>query len=148
MSGRYSTKRKSYEYRILNQRDNNIFLRKYAWHIRDKLDFAEMRKCISLIIGKHDFSSFRSTGTSNINPVREIFLAELSDLSEDGTAIFKFEADGFLKHMVRNIVGTIVDAGKGKITSGEFKDTLESGDRKRAGYKAPPQGLFLTMVKY
>ena len=61
---------------------------------------------------------------------------------------FLFEAEGFLKHMVRNIVGTVADAGLGKITSGDFEEILRSGDRKKAGIKAPPQGLFLTMVYY
>ncbi|MGD9158258.1 MAG: tRNA pseudouridine(38-40) synthase TruA [Desulfobacteraceae bacterium] len=145
---RYSAKSKSYEYRILNTRDIDIFSRRYAWHIREELDFKEMRKCLVLIIGKHDFSAFRSSGTSNINPVREILRAELSEIHEDGNAYFFFEAEGFLKHMVRNIVGTIADAGKGRITVSDFKNILESQDRERAGYKAPPHGLFLTMVKY
>ena len=145
---RYSAKSKSYEYRILNTKDIDIFLRRYVWHIKDDLDFPEMRKCLYCVVGRHDFTAFRSTGTSNINPVREIYRAELSDRKTDGTARFIFEAEGFLKHMVRNIVGTIVDAGRGKVTSSEFKEILESGDRKRAGYKAPSQGLFLTMVKY
>jgi tRNA pseudouridine38-40 synthase len=145
---RYSAKSKSYEYRILNAKDIDIFLSRHVWHIKDNLDFQEMRKCLSCVIGRHDFTAFRSAGTSNVNPVREIFRAELSDFYEDGTVRFVFEAEGFLKHMVRNLVGSIVDAGKGKITSREFQEILESKDRKRAGYKAPPQGLFLTMVKY
>lgn len=145
---RYSAKSKSYEYRILNTRDIDIFLSRYVWHIKDDLNFDEIRKCLSLLTGKHDFTAFRSSGTSNVNPVREIFRAELTETHEDGTVRFYFEAEGFLKHMVRNIVGTIVDAGKGKITSREFQEIIESKDRKRAGCKAPPQGLFLTMVKY
>ena len=145
---RYSAKSKSYEYRILNTKDIDIFLSRYVWHIKEGLNFPEMKKCLSCIIGRHDFTAFRSAGTGNVNPVREIFRAELTDIQEDGTARFFFEAEGFLKHMVRNIVGTIVDAGKGKITTSEFQEILESKDRKRAGYKAPPQGLFLTMVKY
>jgi len=145
---RYSARSKSYEYRILNTREIDIFSRRYAWHVREELNYSEMRKCLSFIIGKHDFSAFRSTGTSNVNPVREVFRAELSDPDELGRACFSFEAEGFLKHMVRNIVGTIVDAGKGKILSSDFLEILKSGDRKRAGYKAPPQGLFLTVVKY
>ena len=145
---RYSAKSKSYEYRILNRKDLDIFSSRYVWHIKDDLDFPEMRKCLSFITGRHDFRAFRSTGTSNINPVREMMRADLTDRSETGTALFVFEAEGFLKHMVRNIVGTIIDVGKGKITSDEFNLILESKDRKRAGFKAPPQGLFLTMVSY
>ncbi len=145
---RYSAKSKAYEYRILNCRENDIFKRMYTWHIRENLDFEVMRKCLALLTGVHDFRSFRSTGTSNVNPVREMFCAELSDLKEDGSAYFVFKAEGFLKHMVRNIVGTVVDAGKGRITYDDFAEILESCDRKRAGYKAPPQGLFLTKVNY
>ncbi len=145
---RYSAKSKSYEYRILNSRDIDIFSSRYVWHIKEDLNFQEMRKCLPFIIGKHDFTTFRSTGTSNVNPVREMLRAELSELNEAGTATFYFEAEGFLKHMVRNIVGTIIDVGKGRKTSHDFMEILESKDRKRAGLKAPPQGLFLTMVTY
>ncbi len=145
---RYSAKSKCYEYRMLNTKDIDIFSSRYVWHIKDNLDFQEMRKCLACIIGRHDFTAFRSAGTSNVNPVREMTRAELSERKESGTASFIFEAEGFLKHMVRNIVGTVVDAGKGRITSSEFKEILDSKDRKRAGLKAPPQGLFLTMVRY
>lgn len=145
---RYSAKNKSYEYRILNTRDRNIFLRKYTWHIRGNLDFSEMRKCLSLLIGRHDFASFRSSGSSNVDPVRKMFKAELSDIQDDGIALFVFEAEGFLKHMVRNIVGTVIDAGIGKISCMEFQKILNSRDRTKAGIKAPPQGLFLTRVNY
>ena len=145
---RYSAKSKSYEYRILNCKEVDIFKRRYTWHIWEDLDFEKMRKCLKLLEGVHDFSSFRSTGTSNVNPVREMFCAELSDRNAAGDVQFIFKAEGFLKHMVRNIVGTVVDAGKGKLTLDEFTHILESCDRKRAGYKAPPQGLFLTKVNY
>jgi tRNA pseudouridine38-40 synthase len=145
---RYSAKRKTYEYRILNANETEVFLRRYTWHLKETLDLIEMRKCLAMIIGVHDFSSFRSSGSSNINPVREMFRAELSERDQDGVIRFTFEASGFLRHMVRNLVGTIVDAGKGKITYAEFKEILEAHDRKRAGAKAPAQGLFLKMVEY
>ncbi len=145
---RYSAKRKIYEYRILNTRDADVFLRRYTWHIKEELDLLEMKKCLSMLIGIHDFSSFRATGSANINPVREMFRAELLEKDQDGTIRLTFEASGFLRHMVRNLVGTIVDAGKGKITDAEFKEILEALDRKRAGARAPAQGLFLKMVEY
>jgi tRNA pseudouridine38-40 synthase len=145
---RYSVKRKSYEYRILNTREADVFLRRYTWHIREALDLMEMRKCLSLIVGIYDFSSFRASGSANINPEREMFRAVLSDEDQDGIIRFIFEAKGFLRHMVRNLIGTIVDAGRGKITSIDFKDILEARDRKRAGVMAPAQGLFLKMVEY
>ena len=67
---RYSAKSKTYEYRILNRQEPNLLLRYHSWHIRKKLDLVVMRRCISLLIGKHDFSSFRSFGSGNMNPVR------------------------------------------------------------------------------
>ena len=67
---------------------------------------------------------------------------------EDGILSFLFEAEGFLRHMVRNIVGTVVEVGKDKIGLDEFKQIFQSKDRRNAGIKAPPQGLFLKMVKY
>ncbi len=145
---RYSAKRKTYEYRILNRPESDVFLRRFTWHIKESLDLAEMGKCLSILVGTHDFSSFRSSGSANVNPVREMFRAGLSERDQDGIIRLTFEASGFLRHMVRNLVGTIVDAGKGKITDAEFKKILDSHDRKRAGARAPAQGLFLKMVEY
>ena len=144
---RYSVKSKTYEYRIWNRKDANIFLRNYTWHIRDELDIEAMKKSLSMLIGRHDFSSFKSSGSGNIDPVREMIRAELHG-PEKGVLSFLVEADGFLRHMVRNIIGTVVDVGKGKINLDEFKEIFQSKERIKAGVKAPPQGLFLKMVKY
>ena len=145
---RYSAKRKSYEYRIWNMKERNIFLRDYTWHIEHDLNLKEMKKCLTMLVGKQDFSSFKSSGSGNINPVREMYRADLLDDNDEGIISFFFEAEGFLRHMVRNIAGTVIDAGLGRITSDDFKEILLSLDRKKAGIKAPPQGLFLTMVNY
>jgi tRNA pseudouridine38-40 synthase len=144
---RYSVKSKTYEYRILNRPEPDLFLRFYTWHVPFRLDLVKMKQCISMLRGKHDFSSFKSSGSGNMNPVREMMLAELQ-ASEQDLLRFVFEADGFLRHMVRNVVGTAVDVGQGKITVEAFEDTFRSRDRQMAGIKAPPQGLFLAMVKY
>ncbi|MGD2125048.1 MAG: tRNA pseudouridine(38-40) synthase TruA [Desulfobacteraceae bacterium] len=144
---RYSAKSKTYEYRILNRKEPDLFLRLYTWHVPMKLDTEEMEKCISALRGKHDFSSFKSTGSGNTNPVREMMRAELH-VPEEGVLRFVFEADGFLRHMVRNIVGTVVDAGRGRMDFGEFMELFKAKDRQMAGLKAPPHGLFLTMVQY
>jgi tRNA pseudouridine38-40 synthase len=144
---RYSAKSKTYEYRILNQAQPNIFLRLYTWHIREGLDLEEMGKCVSLLRGKHDFSAFRSSGSGNINPVRDMIRAELK-VHEKGTIHVVFEANGFLRHMVRNIVGTIVEVGQGRRDFDQFAEIFRSKDRRMAGIKAPPQGLFLTMARY
>ena len=144
---RYSAKRKTYEYRILNRRQPDIFRRRYLWHVSAPLDIGIMEKCVSLLIGTHDFSAFRSSSSGNTNPVREMHVATLKGQKE-GVLRFIFEADGFLRHMVRNIVGTAVEVGLGKRDLKEFQNILKSKDRKKAGMKAPPQGLFLTMVHY
>jgi tRNA pseudouridine38-40 synthase len=144
---RYSVKSKIYEYRVWNKKEKNVFLRHYTWHVREVCNIGNMRQCLALLVGKHDFSSFKSSGSDNKDPVREMFRADLSS-HEEGMIAFVFEADGFLRHMVRNIVGTVMDVGKGRMSINEFREMFYSLDRKRAGFKAPPQGLFLTMVNY
>jgi len=144
---RYSARRKSYEYRILNTVRPDIFQRGYVWHIRKKLDNDGMRRSLSLILGKHDFSAFRSSGSGNRNPVRTIYRAELIG-GDGGQVRILVEADGFLRHMVRNLVGTLVEVGLGKMTVEGFGAVLKSADRRMAGPKAPAHGLFLVKVNY
>lgn len=144
---RYNAKSKTYEYRILNREDPDVFRRNYLWHIRTRLDQDKMAGCLSLLKGTHDFSSFRSSGSGNLNPVRSVTRAELHG-PEDRLLRFVIEADGFLRHMVRNIVGTVVEVGLDRIPFSRFKGILESRDRRSAGIKAPPQGLFLMQVRY
>ena len=143
----YSAKSKTYEYRILNRKEPDVFLRSYAWHLERGLEIVAMHKCISTLCGKHDFSSFRSSGSGNRNPVRKMMRAELHGPHE-AMLCFVFEADGFLRHMVRNIVGTVVEVGQGKMGFDAFVEIFQSKDRRKAGLKAPPQGLFLIKVQY
>jgi len=146
-NSRYSAKSKIYEYRILNRKEPDIFLRSYTWHIADPLNVEKMAACLSLLLGKNDFSSFKSSGSSIINPVRDMMKADILG-PEDGLLTFSFEADGFMRHMVRNIMGTVVEAGRGKMDVEKFKKIFQSRDRRKAGLKAPAQGLFLKLVKY
>ena len=146
-NSRYNAISKIYEYRILNRREPDIFLRSYAWHIPTALNLEKMAKCLSLLLGRHDFSSFKSSGSAIVNPVRDMKRAYVIG-STDDLLHFSFEADGFMRHMVRNIIGTVVEVGRGKIDVDGFMDILHSRDRKKAGLKAPSQGLFLKMVKY
>lgn len=145
---RYSARGKSYEYRILNKKNPDIFLRHYIWHISLPLNVDEMDRCLSALIGTHDFSSFRSSGSENTNPIRTISRADIRGPDQDGIFRIVIEADGFLRHMVRNIVGTVVEAGLGKIDVDRFREILASKDRRNAGIKAPAQGLFLVKVLY
>jgi tRNA pseudouridine38-40 synthase len=144
---RRSSKSKVYEYHILNSRLRSPFHRAYAWHIPFKLDLKEMEKAVQCLIGIHDFSSFRSVGTPTRTAVREVIRAEWKR-GREGLVRFEIEANGFLKQMVRAIVGTLVEVGKGKTTSDEFREIIESKDRKKAGPTAPSHGLFLKEVKY
>jgi tRNA pseudouridine38-40 synthase len=106
-----------------------------------------MEKATQGLIGEHDFSSFRSVGSPTRTTIRRVIRAEWKKGS-DGLILFEIEANGFLKQMVRAIVGTLVEVGKGKIDDEEFRRILESKDRKKAGPTAPAHGLFLKEVKY
>ena len=144
---RKSPRSKIYEYRILNEPVRSPFQREYAWHLPHPLNWGEMKRASKKLIGQHDFSSFRSAGSSAKTSVRKVVRAEWKR-SRDGLIRFEIEANGFLKQMVRAIVGTLVEVGKGKISAAEFQQIIESKDRKKAGPTAPAHGLFLKEVKY
>jgi tRNA pseudouridine38-40 synthase len=144
---RKNPRSKVYEYRILNRDLRSAFHRGYAWHIPQRLDLRAMRKAARSLLGQHDFSAFQSTGSSTRTAVRKITRAEWKK-QPDGLLRFEIEATGFLKQMVRAIVGTLVDVGKGKVAVEEFRRILQSKDRRRAGPTAPAHGLFLREVKY
>ena len=144
---RYRAKSKVYEYRILNRKNPDIFRRNFLWHIRFPLNVETMSECLSVIKGTHDFSAFKSSGSANTDPVRTL-LNNCVESDKDGVLRIIVEGDGFLRHMVRNIVGTLVEAGTGRMDLKRFGEVLDSGDRQMAGTKAPSQGLFLVAVKY
>jgi tRNA pseudouridine38-40 synthase len=144
---RKQSKSKLYEYRILNRELRSAFHHGYAWHIPQRLNLRKMREATQCLIGEHDFSSFRSVGTPTRTAVRKVIRAEW-EKDRGEFLCFKIEATGFLKQMVRSIIGTLVEVGKGKMTVLEFRKILESKDRKKAGPTAPAHGLFLKEVKY
>ena len=144
---RYDVKSKTYSYRILNCHTSVAIGRQYVWFIRKKLDSHAMRSSIPHIIGIHDFKAFEGTGSPRSHTTRNVFNAKLEQKNTDYLYI-EIEANGFLRFMVRNIVGTLVDVGLGKITSDDFRQILISKDRNKAGATAPPHGLFLMHVKY
>jgi len=144
---RKHSKSKVYEYRILNRSLRSVFHRGYVWYIPQKLNLREMKKATQNLVGEHDFSSFRSVGTPTRTAVRRVIRAEWKR-GREGFIRFEIEANGFLKQMVRAIIGTLVEVGKGKINSVEFRKILESKDRRKAGPTAPAHGLFLKEVKY
>lgn len=144
---RKMAKRKVYEYRILNTPLPSVFHRGYVWHVPQPLDLEKVKRATPILIGKHDFSSFRSTGTPTKTAIREVYRAEWRRNSY-GLIRFEIEANGFLKQMVRAIVGTLVEVGRGKIAVEDFQKILDSKDRRQSGPTAPAHGLFLKEVKY
>ena len=144
---RYDAKSKIYHYWIINREIPPAIGRQYAWSIRKKLDTAAMRAAIQHIMGSQDFKSFEGTGSPRSHTTRTVMAADLVENME-GSVIFQIEADGFLRYMVRNIVGTLVDVGLGKLTHAEFRDILQSKNRSKASATAPARGLFLVAVNY
>jgi len=144
---RFSARAKTYRYRILNQPRRAAVGRQYAWHIFRPLDLDAMQSVRQAVIGRHDFKAFENTGSPRRYTVREVTQADWQR-QDDGHLTFDITADGFLKFMVRNIVGTLVAVGLGRLRPEEVAAIRDSGDRRRAGATAPPHGLFLLQVHY
>jgi tRNA pseudouridine38-40 synthase len=124
------------------------FLFRYAWHVESPLDLDAVREALSHVVGEHDFTSFRGQGCTARSPVRTIFRAEAEKHDLPGLWSIDVAGNGFLRHMVRNIVGTAVEAGKGKFPPDRVGQILHAKDRSAAGLNAPPHGLFLWRVGY
>jgi len=143
---RYSAKSKVYVYRIFNNPVRGALNRKCSWHLRAPLDLRAMTEAAKSLEGTHDFSSFCAAGGDAEDHVRTVTTASVE--VADGMVSFTIEANGFLRYMVRNIVGLLVDVGRGITTPTGFKEIMAAMDRTRAGITAPPQGLFLKEVRY
>jgi tRNA pseudouridine38-40 synthase len=145
---RYDAQSKVYDYRMLNRPIPVAIFRQYAWHIRKPLDLEAMRAAVLCLKGQHDFAAFKAAGSSQRHAVRRVIEVSLTGKDPNGYVIFSIEADGFLRHMVRNIIGTLVDVGLGETSPEDFERILILKDRKQAGITAPAHGLFLQHVKY
>jgi len=154
---RYSARGKCYVYLIANMRDVPVFIRGYTWRVKEPLDLEAMRTASAHLLGRHDFSPFRAAGCASRHPLRTIHEIGIEKLCEapflSGGLKGEFvritvEADAFLRHMVRTIVGTLVEVGKGNLRPGMLGDILERKERRFAGPTAPPQGLFLKKIFY
>ena len=147
---RYSAVSKIYHYYVLNSNQNNnyisIFLRNYVYCIYENIDLGEMKKASNYLQGEHDFTSFACSGSRIRNWKRRI--KNISIIKKGNIFCFHLEADAFLYKMVRTIVGTLLEVGKGKIDYLEMKKILEAKNRKIAGRTVPAKGLFLIKVKY
>lgn len=150
---RFSAIGKQYQYSVFTGRVHHPHLRLYSLHVTSPLDFSAMNRCLKLLEGTHDFSSFENSGSrdkkssSGRGAVRTIYeaaiLAHPPELFH-----FQFTGDGFLRNMIRNLVGTLLDAGRGTITPEEFAGILAAKDRTMAGPTAPAHGLRLNKVLY
>jgi tRNA pseudouridine38-40 synthase len=144
---RFDAIAKRYRYRILNQPVRSALERHRAWHLRASLDLAAMQAGSSRILGCHDFSAFEGAGSPRAHNVRRVSEA-ICRRGRSREICFEIEADGFLRYMVRNLVGTLVAVGRGQLTADDMAAILASRDRSRAAPTAPPQGLYLVGVQY
>lgn len=142
---------KRYRYVVYNCPQRDVFDRHHVWHVPQRLNVNAMRTALTHLVGRHDFAAFQASGAERKSTVRTV--RELSLIEQPGPAapagvrlIFEIEADGFLYNMVRNIVGTVVEVGRGFQPPDWVASVLASCDRKQAGPTAPPHGLFLVHV--
>ncbi|GIW87177.1 MAG: tRNA pseudouridine synthase A [Isosphaeraceae bacterium] len=137
---------KRYRYQLDNRPIARPFLRRYAWHIKHRLDEAAMHRAAQALLGRHDFRSFETEWPNRTSSVRTIFELAVTRSGDDLT--IEVEADGFLYNMVRAITGSLVLVGAGRRPEHWIADILAAEDRRAAGPTAPPQGLFLVYVVY
>jgi tRNA pseudouridine38-40 synthase len=143
----FDVKSKVYIYRICNRPVRPALERRYAWFIWTPLDLQKIEGALDLFRGTHDFTSFCSTHTDSRDHVRTILDIAVGK-DEKGIIQFSLEADGFLRYMARTIVGALVDIGRGRRSREDLAGILAAKDRRKAGFTAPPQGLFLKEVRY
>ena len=139
-------KRKLYRYTILNRNYPSALNYRRSWFIPHALDVVAMRRAAKYFVGKHDFTSFRAGNCNAKTPIRILNRVEI--FKEEGFLQLEFEGKGFLKHMVRNLVGTLVHVGRKNIPARQVKTILLARNRRIAGPTAPAQGLCLIRVSY
>ena len=142
---RYSAIGKTYRYLIYHSQYRSPIYKDISYQVKYDLDIEKMKKEAKFLLGEHDFCGFMSSGSSVLDTVRTI--SDISIKTEEDLIIIEITGNGFLYNMVRIIVGTLVDIGRGKIDE-SLEDIISSKDRKRAGHTAPAHGLFLKKVYY
>jgi len=167
---RFCTSTKTYRYRIWTGEVISPFEHRYAWHLRDALDVGAMSAAARLVEGRHDFAAFQATGSDVATTVRHILVSRISECGsriadcgfggdsavhdpsaispQSGLLVYEVTGDGFLRHMVRTLVGTLVEIGRGRQPVEWIGRLLLMGDRTLAGPTAPAAGLFLVRVEY
>ena len=161
---RFSAKTKTYRYQLRAGTVGDPFTRAYVWQLPERLDGSAMQTAAAALVGSHDFAAFQSVGTEVSSTVRTIVRSEIrgpersaslqeigsgaDPMGPEGLFIYEVTADGFLRHMVRAIVGTLVEIGRGWRSGDSIQQLIDGGTRAQAGATAPPHGLFLVRVDY
>jgi tRNA pseudouridine38-40 synthase len=161
---RYDARSKTYRYLVVTGDIVSPFAWRYAWHVKQPLQIDAMSRAAGALAGRHDFAAFQATGTDVKTTIRTVTSSVVTatrpggavvspawaaDMPGDETAIaYEISGDGFLRHMVRNIVGTLVEIGIGRRDESSIAATLASRDRGTAGPTAPAHGLYLVRVDY
>jgi tRNA pseudouridine38-40 synthase len=165
---RFTARNKTYRYRLWHHEVMNPFEREYAWHVPGPLDVEAMGVAARLLEGRHDFAAFQATGSSVSTTVREVAVSRIVDcglriggesaiesaiksaIRNPQSAMLTYEVvgSGFLRHMVRIIVGSLVEIGRGRQPVGWMSAVIAARDRTLAGPTAPPHGLFLVGIEY
>jgi tRNA pseudouridine38-40 synthase len=144
---RFDATSKVYRYRIWNGEVLNPFERAYVWHVPGPvLDVAAMAAAARLLEGRHDFAAFQTGGQERTSTERVIHSSHVA--AEPPLIVYEIGGSGFLRHMVRSIVGSLVDVGRGRYPASWMHEVLESRTRENAGRTAPSAGLFLVRVEY
>jgi len=165
---RFSARAKTYRYVLCNGPFVSPFEHRYVWHVREPLDLDAMQAAAQTLVGTHDFAAFCSSGSTPATTVRTIVRSSMTTragsalllppgapgavqagrVDESTLLVYEVIGNGFLRHMVRAIVGTLVDIGRGRHPPAWMAALLEDGRRSDAGATAPAQGLFLVRVDY
>lgn len=143
---RYNILSKTYLYKINNTENKNVFERRYVCNINERLDIEKMRQCALPLVGTHDFQSFTTLKSKTKSTIRTINYISIEEINEK--IEIEINGNGFLWNMVRIIIGTLIEAGKNKISSKDIEDILNAKTRSQAGPMAPSKALFLKDVEY
>ena len=150
-NARFSARSKMYRYRISNTRVMSPFQRRFAWHISRRLDVDAMNTAARALVGEHDFACFQAKGGKIRSSIRTMTRSEWTEepLAGGGRLLsYEIAGTGFLKYMVRAVVGTMVQVGDGRRSAESVRNLLVAGTRAAAGPTAPPAGLYLVRVDY
>jgi len=143
---RFSATGRGYLYRILNRRPQPVLERDRVWHVKKPLDAEAMHQAAQILVGHHDFTTFRDVGCQSKSAVKTLDVARVTRFGQEVHLVF--QARSFLHRQVRSMAGTLVEVGLGRWTAHDVRRALEAKDRAECGPVAPSTGLYLSGVRY